>query len=297
MRTVTARRSGSGNRDGGAMLARLRWRLRRLLLRLRPVAVGLICAFAGVLVYILWSGGVFDRVLTATSAALENTAVRRGMHVRTIRIEGRRRTDADDLSAAIQVRKGEPLMQVDIGAIRDRVEELGWVARARVSRNWPDTLFVTIEERKPFAIWQYREEHRLIDRAGTVISGESVDAYGNLPQVVGKGANVHAAEFLALLEVRPVLRARVRAANRVGDRRWNLIVDGGVTVLLPEGGEARALDELIALDSEHSLLARGVSMIDMRFTDRLIVRLEKGRERVSSKKKPATGKMAGDREA
>lgn len=281
----------------GAALARLRYRWQRLLLRLRPAGIAFACAVSVGGLYMLWSGGVFSRVLDFSSTALSQTAVQQGFRVRAVHIEGRERTDADDLSAAIGADEGDALMKMDLQAIRERVEKLGWVSNARVSRNWPDTLFVQIKERKPFAIWQYREQHRLIDRAGTVIPGTAVGPFGHLPQVVGAGANVHASEFLSLLDARPILQGRVRAASRIGERRWNLIMDGGVTVRLPEGREAEALDELIALEKEHNILARGVSMIDMRFTDRLIVRLEKGRRRASSNKKPDMGKMAGDREA
>ncbi|MFP4003220.1 MAG: cell division protein FtsQ/DivIB [Alphaproteobacteria bacterium] len=297
MRKVKVTRPERKRVEPGAALARLRYRVRRLALRLRPAGIALACVLSVGGLYMLWSGGMFDRVLNATSTALAETAVQQGFRVRTVHVEGNRLTSAVDLSGAIGVGEGDALMQTDLEAVRERVEKLGWVANARVSRNWPDTLFVAVEERKPFAIWQYREQHRLIDRAGTVIPGVAAGSFGHLPQVVGDGANVHAAEFLALLEARPVLQGRVRAASRIGERRWNLILDGGVTVRLPEGREAEALDELIALEKEHNILARGVSMIDMRFTDRLIVRLEEGRKPASAKKKPGTGKMAGDREA
>jgi cell division protein FtsQ len=297
VRKVRVTRAEERRVERSAALARLRYRFQRLLLRARPFAIALACAVPLGSVYMLWSGGHIDRILSAVSSALGETAAQQGLRVKTIQIEGHQQAKQDELIKVIQVREGDAMMEVDLEEVRSRVEKLGWVNEARISRRWSGTLFVEIEERKPFAIWQYREQHQLIDRLGTVIPGVAVDAFGHLPQFVGDGANVLAAELTALLDARPALQGRVRASSRIGKRRWNLIMDSGATVRLPEGREAEALDELIALEKEHNILARGVSMIDMRFTDRLIVRLERGRERVSSKKKPGAGKMAGDREA
>ncbi|MGH7210925.1 MAG: cell division protein FtsQ/DivIB, partial [Acetobacteraceae bacterium] len=71
---------------------------------------------------------------------------------------------------------------------------------------------------------------------------------------------------------RPALQARVVAAIRVGERRWNLLLKSGMTVMLPEGHEAVALERLVALDQAHKLLERPLQFVDLRLPDRLVVR-------------------------
>ena len=66
--------------------------------------------------------------------------------------------------------------------------------------------------------------------------------------------------------------ARMVAAVRVGERRWNLQLRSGIDVLLPEGHEAAALDRLAALQQDHALLDRPLEVIDMRLPDRLVLR-------------------------
>ncbi len=66
--------------------------------------------------------------------------------------------------------------------------------------------------------------------------------------------------------------ARLVAAVRVGERRWNLQLRGGMNVMLPEGHEPEAIDRLMALQQDHALLDRPLEVVDMRLPDRLVLR-------------------------
>jgi cell division protein FtsQ len=63
----------------------------------------------------------------------------------------------------------------------------------------------------------------------------------------------------------------------VANSRWDLHLENGVTVKLPEKGIDAALAELVKLDSQSRLLDRDVSVIDLRLPDRITVRLPQGR--------------------
>lgn len=68
------------------------------------------------------------------------------------------------------------------------------------------------------------------------------------------------------------MRARMVAAVRVSNRRWNLTLKDGATVLLPEGEEVPAIHRLAKLHASTHLLDRPVVLIDMRLPDRLTIR-------------------------
>jgi cell division protein FtsQ len=91
--------------------------------------------------------------------------------------------------------------------------------------------------------------------------------------VVGEGAASHAAELLDMLANEPDLAARVTAAIRVGDRRWNLRIDNAIDVLLPADEPARAWAQLARLDRSSALLQRDVQTIDIRLPDRVVLRV------------------------
>lgn len=65
---------------------------------------------------------------------------------------------------------------------------------------------------------------------------------------------------------------RVVAAVWVSERRWNLRLEGGVEVRLPELGAEEAWSQLADLERQQGLLERDVAMIDMRLPDRLVLR-------------------------
>ena len=69
---------------------------------------------------------------------------------------------------------------------------------------------------------------------------------------------------------------RVTAAVRVGGRRWNLRLDDGIDVRLPEIGAAQAWAQLARFERRHGVLQRDVATIDLRLPDRLVVRTLSG---------------------
>jgi cell division protein FtsQ len=71
----------------------------------------------------------------------------------------------------------------------------------------------------------------------------------------------------------PALFARVRDAVRVRDRRWDIELDNGMTVRLPEQGADVAWRHLAIMDREQKLLDKALVSIDLRLPDRTVVRL------------------------
>ncbi len=275
-RRTGGNRGNRGNRGGGrfAVLGRLAARVKAWPAWLRRTAVaglaGLVLAGAGT-----WAveSGTADRLAEAAGAQALALSRDAGLAVRAVYVGGRTETDRADLLAAVDVAVGDPILAVDTEAVRRRVEDLGWVARAEVARRLPDTLMVRVVERRAAAIWQRDGEFVLIDREGAVIGGEDVPRFRHLKVVVGPDAPEHAADLLAILNREPALKARVVAAVRMGERRWNLRFDNGVDVRLPADEPSAAWETLARLERDHRVLARALEAIDMRQDDRVIVRM------------------------
>jgi cell division protein FtsQ len=137
----------------------------------------------------------------------------------------------------------------------------------------PGTILIRIIERRPFARWQIDGRTVLIDRDGKVLEeGAPVD-FRQLRRVVGPGAADHASELFDTLTAEPALFARVRDATRVRDRRWDIELDNGVIVYLPEQAAEVAWRHLAIMDREQRLLEKAVISIDLRLPDRTVLRL------------------------
>lgn len=197
-----------------------------------------------------------------------------GLSVQEIRIEGREFAPREALLAAIGTVPGEAMLDFNPAAAKARLEEIAWVERAHVERRMPGTILVRISERRAFAVWQREGRFSVIDREGRVMATERLEAFGPLPLVVGNGAERVAAQMIDLLRSAPEIADRVQAIVRVSERRWNLRLQNGADVMLPEGQEEAAITRLAELQARDKLLDRPLAAVDMRLPDRLVVRMQ-----------------------
>lgn len=195
-----------------------------------------------------------------------------GLTVDEVYVAGRRETERRQLLDALAVKRGEPILSVNLEAARARVLALPWVRRASLRRVLPSTLVLEIIERRPLALWQHEKRFALIDDEGTVIKSTGLERFADLIVVVGPEAPPHAADLVDLLDRHPDLRPHVRAAVWVGNRRWNVRLDGGIDVRLPEQDPGAAWARLADYQRRHHVLERDVRILDLRFPDQVIVR-------------------------
>lgn len=198
------------------------------------------------------------------------------LRVREISISGRHLTTENSLMEALGTHVGAPMFGISVEAARKRIDALPFVDHAIVERHLPDTIIVRLTERSPVAVWQTHGQFELINARGERVpdqgmKGKDAEAFVKLPLVVGDGANVAAGSLIEALDAQPTVKAFVIAAVRVGQRRWNLSLRDGTTVMLPEGQEPAALARLATYQASHRLLERPVVSIDMRLPDRLII--------------------------
>jgi cell division protein FtsQ len=169
------------------------------------------------------------------------------------------------------------LVFFDVADAQLRIAGLPWVEHVTVRKFYPGTLAIEIREREPYALWQHNGEVMVMDRNGVGIVTLDESRFAKLPFIVGGGANETAQPFLAELMTQPAIAAQMHDAVLVADRRWDLHLENGVTVKLPEKGIGEALAELVKLNAKSKLLDRDVSVIDLRLPDRITVRLPEGR--------------------
>ena len=244
---------------------------RAVLLRCLPVGLPVLIA-GGLMTFAVVSGAAERNWATLRSDAVNLTADA-GLSVEQVLVAGRDRTDRQSLVDALGIDLGVPMLTIDIETARERVDALAWVRDVAIEKRLPDTLVVTLVERRPLALWQNDGAVTVVDAEGNVIDGAKPSDFSELMLVVGPDAPGHAAELLSVMEGIPDLQQRVAAAIRIGERRWNLRLDDGIDIQLPERDLDSAWVALADLDRTEQLLARDVQAVDLRFPDRLVLRL------------------------
>jgi cell division protein FtsQ len=224
---------------------RLKLLLRRQKRLLRPAgwaAFGIAVLLLGLVVVRSASPG---GTLATLRERLGGATAFAGLRVTDVVIEGRANTPEPLLRAALGVSIGDAILGFSVEMARQRVETLSWVEHATVERRLPGTVVVFLQERRPFAVWQNQGKFVLIDRNGQLVANQNVAEFRQLPLVVGPGAPTAAAALIDALTDRPDLQRRIIAAVRVAERRWNLRLNNGADVMLPEGHEVQALCSIV----------------------------------------------------
>ncbi|MHA7650886.1 cell division protein FtsQ/DivIB [Mycobacterium sp. ML4] len=88
------------------------------------------------------------------------------MSARTVVVTGTGVVTREEVLDAAQVRIGTPLLQINTTQVADRVAAIRRVASARVQRQYPSALRITIVERTPVVVKDFPDGPHLFDRDG-----------------------------------------------------------------------------------------------------------------------------------
>ncbi|MGE2720820.1 cell division protein FtsQ/DivIB [Mycolicibacterium celeriflavum] len=88
------------------------------------------------------------------------------MAVRSTVVTGVGAVTQEEIVAAAAVAPGTPLLQVNTDSVAERVAAIRRIASARVQRQYPSTLRITVVERVPVVVKDYPDGPHLFDRDG-----------------------------------------------------------------------------------------------------------------------------------
>lgn len=224
--------------------------------------------------YGMSAGGQWDVARRAVADAANDAALKAGLEVKAVQVEGQQHLKDSDIDAALGPREGVSIFAFDTDAARERLKRFGFVGEARVMRLLPSTLVVEIEERKPFALWRDGDKTAAIDESGKALALVSAAEFPDLPVVSGAGAAAPAKAVIDALALLPDLRGRVREIERIAGRRWDLLLDTGLRVKLPATDFAPALADLSAIAVENPGAFYEIAEMDFRVPSQFTLRLK-----------------------
>ena len=224
----------------------------------------------------LATGGRAQALAATMRGGLDHRLARAGFRVAALQIKGASPMARSDIVRAAALRPDQSILSLDLEALRQRVQQVGWIDEARVVRLLPDTVLIEVKERPHLAVWQHGGRTEVVDAKGASIPEADPGRFPDLPLVVGEGANTAAAAVLPLVQSRPRLMGRLEALVRVDGRRWDLRLKDGGLIQLPAQNEDGALIQLDQLDHRGRLLELGFSRIDLRDPQAVAVRPHDG---------------------
>ena len=266
-----------GNSDPAP--SRIAYRIMRLLLipRLRLIftlgfpSLLIFCATLGLFVNInVWEN------ISAIKKDLKLAFVERPeFMIKVASIDGSSDELANEIREILPLDFPVSYFDLDIKYLHKVVNEIPAVASAAIKISVGGVLQINVTEKSPAFIWRKDNVMSVIDETGSFIriANSRVD-YPKLPLVVGEAANLVVSEISSLMQANEYFRDHVRAFIRVGERRWDLILENNVRIMLPQREFLAAFDRLMLMDEAGSLLSGRLSNIDMRLVVRPTVRVD-----------------------
>ena len=257
-----------------------RWAYRMQRLWLTPVfrglfRVGLPVALIGILGTLIFHDADRRAAVMQTAAGLRDQfEARPEFRVSYLSIDGASPDLADAVRAKLNLTLPQSSFDLDLDALRVAAQQLDAVASAELRVRSGGVLQVLLTERDPALVWRLKNRLELLDFTGHRVAG--LAARGDrpdLPLILGTGANLAATEALALLAAAGPLMPRLRGLVRMGERRWDIVLDRDQRIMLPATNPVAALERLLALDQAENLLARDILAVDLRSEQRPALRL------------------------
>ncbi|MBX3610645.1 MAG: cell division protein FtsQ/DivIB [Hydrogenophaga sp.] len=140
------------------------------------------------------------------------------------------------LATQMRSRLSSSFLTIDLQQVREMFEQVAWVRRAVVQRDFPNRLRVTIEEHQPVAWWGEAGSGQLVNTLGEVFDASPDDA-DNLPELVGPAGR--SADVWALFQTLQPVFARIDLGIErleLGERgSWRAHLHNGADIDLGRG--------------------------------------------------------------
>ncbi|MPZ62053.1 MAG: FtsQ-type POTRA domain-containing protein [Propionibacteriales bacterium] len=177
--------------------------------------------------------------------------------VESVRVAGVRTIAEQRIAKVADVPRGVPLARVDLGDVRERVQEIPVVESAEVSLAWPHAIAVTVTERTAVAAVESGSGRVLIDAEGVTFRRKGgVDARLPVVRADGRRAAEEAAAAIAALP--GDLAGRVREVEATTMDSITLYLRDGRTVVW-----GSAADSMVKAEVLGALLGREGTVYDV----------------------------------
>lgn len=213
-------------------------------------------------------------IINSVAEARKSIEERPEFMVKLMAIDGAEGVLAQQIRTEVPLEFPVSSFDLDLAEIRADISALTGVRNASVRIRPGGILQVDVTPRVPVAIWRTAEGLALIDETGAHVRRiETRSDRPDLPLLAGAGAAAQVSEALQLVQVAAPLGDRLRGLVRMGERRWDVVLDRDQRILLPEEGGRQALERVIALESAQDVLTRDVGRVDMRLASRPTIKM------------------------
>lgn len=156
-------------------------------------------------------------------------------------------------------------MRLNLSDIQALLLENNWYRRVAVSRVWPSSLKVVIEEEQPIARWG---NAAFINRHGEIIRTANLDVLDHYPMLEGRDENAYdiAKSYLMMAQVMADQNLDITKLSVSNDGNWSVEVNHRFEVALGRHQLSERIERFLFLyDQQLGELSEDLKRIDMRY--------------------------------
>lgn len=218
-----------------------------------------------------------EQVLTTYSEMKTFVTERPEFMVNLMSLKGASDSVMQDIREVVPIDFPISKFDLDLDQMRQIILGLGPVKDVDVRVQSSGVLQVDVVERLPAFLWRRDDGLEVLDATGIYVrTVTSRLQYGNLPLIAGEGADTQVAQAKQIFVAAKPLKERLRGLVFIGERRWDVVLDKGQRLMLPEEDPVLALERVIAMDQAEDLLTRSVKAVDFRLQNRPTLQLRGG---------------------
>ena len=151
--------------------------------------------------------------------------------------------------------------------ISNELKENSWIKNVKLSTNFKDTLFISIEEYKPYGIYEFNNKFFYFDEFGKII--DIVIDINNLQNLIifnGQSSNLNAKSIIKVLEnIDFQKKFKIKKISFINKRRWDIIINNNLKLLLSETSPKNSLINFINIkDNLSTIEMNNIRSFDLR---------------------------------
>ena len=221
-------------------------------------------------------------------AHVDRVGMALGMTISSVRLEGSIHTDPQAVRSLLAVNHGDSLLGFDVHQARTKLLALPWVRDASVRRDMHGRIYVRLTEHQPFALWRKDGAWHVMSKEGVVIqSADGGQAAWHkrgfqkrgFPMVMGAGANKSAFALWSILRDAPLSHHGVSLLEYKNQRRWDVHLQNGVVVMLPENNMHAAWQHFLKVERQKGVLKHNPISVDLRLSGQVTANMTNHRSK------------------
>ena len=189
--------------------------------------------------------------------------------IKHVEISGLQNIKEKTILNTLSLTQKSSIYDVNLSKIYMKLKDINYVSEVNIEIKSNNKLKINIIEKTPVGILQKNNNYQIITSDGSIIFENEIHKFSHLPIFTGHNVEKKVNQILSILYELDFYK-HIWSITLIKNRRWNLNLKKGLTILLPEKQFSNALKMINNLNKKYNLLEGNLIEIDLRDKKKII---------------------------